>query len=265
MSNTNQSRRILRCTQTLRTLITIGGIAVFMAFSSTASAAVIVHTVAAPMASVGASCENNSPSGCNGNEFIPITGIPKFDASLGTLDSISFGLTGGTLQIDASIDEITTTGTPNSAIFSFDFLTGLLMPSPTYGQVLSASNGDNVMVECYGEESFPCSDYYSDYFTPYHFTTFTSSQDGDWIDFADFIGVGDISVIELGVITQSAAFSDLINMDTVEAWLDIGFYDSEDLATVTVEYDFTPVPVPAAAWLFGSTLVLLGWMRRRAG
>ena len=27
--------------------------------------------------------------------------------------------------------------------------------------------------------------------------------------------------------------------------------------------DITPVPIPASAWLFGSALGLLGWMRRR--
>jgi hypothetical protein len=30
------------------------------------------------------------------------------------------------------------------------------------------------------------------------------------------------------------------------------------------EVALTPVPVPAAVWLFGSALGLLGWMRRRA-
>lgn len=29
-------------------------------------------------------------------------------------------------------------------------------------------------------------------------------------------------------------------------------------------YEILPVPVPAAVWLFGSAVGLLGWMRRRA-
>ncbi len=32
---------------------------------------------------------------------------------------------------------------------------------------------------------------------------------------------------------------------------------------LVVEFTPTPIPVPAAAWLFGSALGLLGWMRRR--
>jgi len=32
----------------------------------------------------------------------------------------------------------------------------------------------------------------------------------------------------------------------------------------TFSADFTPIPVPAAVWLFGSALGLLGWMRRKA-
>ncbi len=31
----------------------------------------------------------------------------------------------------------------------------------------------------------------------------------------------------------------------------------------TFSADFTPIPVPAAVWLFGSALGLLGWMRRK--
>ncbi len=35
-------------------------------------------------------------------------------------------------------------------------------------------------------------------------------------------------------------------------------------AIVSVTYEFTPVPVPAAVWLLGSALGLLGWLRKRA-
>lgn len=37
-----------------------------------------------------------------------------------------------------------------------------------------------------------------------------------------------------------------------------------DSITVHTRFEVTPVPIPAAVWLFGSALGMLGWMRRRA-
>jgi len=50
---------------------------------------------------------------------------------------------------------------------------------------------------------------------------------------------------------------------------DIGFPDCCNRSTSKLKADlvsvsFSAVPIPAAAWLFGSALGILGWMRRRA-
>jgi len=39
--------------------------------------------------------------------------------------------------------------------------------------------------------------------------------------------------------------------------------DPDSAATATLVWDITVVPVPAAVWLFGSALGLLGWIRRK--
>lgn len=46
------------------------------------------------------------------------------------------------------------------------------------------------------------------------------------------------------------------------------FYDgsaplNDSVTFGSIEVTVTPIPVPAAVWLFGSALGLLGWMRRK--
>ena len=41
------------------------------------------------------------------------------------------------------------------------------------------------------------------------------------------------------------------------------FIDKDVIAGTTMTVETTPIPVPAAVWLFGSALGLLGWVRRR--
>ena len=68
-------------------------------------------------------------------------------------------------------------------------------------------------------------------------------------------------------------FSALLDAELIGIQLSVGSYNqgqdgyvdylSMTTGAGTTTYDFQVVPVPAAAWLFGSALVGLGWMRRK--
>lgn len=76
----------------------------------------------------------------------------------------------------------------------------------------------------------------------------------------------DIDHADLSQILDDMVFS--MNLDFTS---NVGFNDRiPRFVRVTLAYTYdaeavVPVPVPAAAWLFGSALGLLGWLRRRPG
>ena len=60
---------------------------------------------------------------------------------------------------------------------------------------------------------------------------------------------------------SSSAFAIIANADeSTDYWCPIGVGSSSPLSCTAI----APIPVPAAVWLFGSALGLLGWIRRRA-
>jgi hypothetical protein len=71
------------------------------------------------------------------------------------------------------------------------------------------------------------------------------------------VSLGTVSQSDTGAFDVTALFGDVAISSftlTSPGW------DSFKIESVT----FSPVPIPAAVWLFGSALGLLGWMRRKA-
>lgn len=86
----------------------------------------------------------------------------------------------------------------------------------------------------------------------------TLTESGNFIEspLAAYIGTGDLNF-----------FLTTVNYDTL-ATLGAGSPSSASVSTsifgqVAVTYEYTPVPVPAAVWLFGSAVGLMGWLKRR--
>jgi len=87
------------------------------------------------------------------------------------------------------------------------------------------------------------------------------------IAFGDFSGlagpalVGTASFSAIGAGTANFAMSD--NVGPAGPFLDLGTFAPITVSYVTSGLEVTTVPVPAAAWLFGSGMISLIWMRRR--
>lgn len=77
-------------------------------------------------------------------------------------------------------------------------------------------------------------------------------------DLAAFTGSGDLGNIDVGLLIGLDSF-------TFDNLIDSSIYLGADFDGVAIiSYEFmSPVPVPAAAWLFGSALIGLGFLKKR--
>ncbi len=128
-----------------------------------------------------------------------------------------------------------------------------------FGGTVLVTSGSDVRLRCEGDAFDSCEDEISD---DYELSgnSFPFPKPVSFFDSADLVGTGDITNLEISLALDGASFTEV---DNVFAFFVEGGA-SLDTAGVEVTYGFTPVPVPAAVWLFGSALGLLGWMKRKA-
>lgn len=213
------------------------------------------HTATAAV--VSTSTTVNSFSGSGGVNLVPVNGLSQFDASLGTLTGITLNAVIDSYQVDLSLDNFDDPGT--GALFDFAELSGqisLNIPKNTGGGLLFASEvfGDSIFGEFDSVTVGPTNSSESE--------DSTTRLQADNL-FNNFIGPGAINFIDLGIFTffgSATVFLDDGSSVSGEPALD-SF--SVGPSTVSIDYTYTSmVPVPAAAWLFGTGFIGLFVMRR---
>jgi hypothetical protein len=194
-----------------------------------------------------------------------ITGLPKFDSSLGTLDSITLSANfdfGFSSDIEA---EAINFGQPgNAEIFAdFNIFVGY-SPSGSPGTTFTSLGGSGD----FSGYSFGCS------FDAE--TAFCQGFDGDHFSFddvadiltdanplTDFVGIGDIGTLAVIIAMETDANNAILNNADFAVG---GISVDVSAGDIGIEYDYTPtvIPVPAAIWLFATGVIgLLGVNRNQ--
>ncbi len=170
-----------------------------------------------------------------------LSSLSQFDSSLGTLTGASIHIEGN-LEINAFLSddgEAIVEADPHSIAANYSISIA--------GQTLQGASSCSA-----GGFSDPCMD--DDTSNAFINTTEVFG------DLSGFAGSGGLSAFGIDLLLTLDGFSfDNAEFPFIEFEIDF------DQTIVTVEYEFSPVPVPAAAWLFGSGLIGLAAsaMRRR--
>ena len=192
-------------------------------------------------------------------------GVEMFDESLGTLESVTLEFTlafSGTLSVNGL--EVIDESQPHSITFFEPYATfavGFPFGSGVGYGLHQGGYSDIYEGSCTGEAGEPiCSDNIK---FNYDIETSTSETQSN-LDY--YIGTGNRNLFLTFFATEvmfGGEEGSLIDNVDVGNYEVNGFLDTTATLDVTYEYSPSVVPVPAAAWLFGSALIGLAGIKRR--
>lgn len=206
---------------------------------------------------------SGSVDGGNGNFFtMPVTGLDQFNAALGTLTGVSFTVENA-YNVNASIYNVFVNddSLDHEIAANISFQISLNKVSGNSG-FFFATEADSIQISCNDSGSDACTDLTSES----AINTYLITEDGtNRLQtnnlFNDFIGTGQVSNLELALVHFTDfqfEISSAVNLDTIDAAALLDFEMGP--AIVTIDYTYTPVPLPGAAWLFGSAIIgLIGY------
>lgn len=200
-------------------------------------------------------------NGSFADEVIP-SGLAQFDPSLGTLTAI---------RVTASFDYevfvsfaasgIINTGVSHTASVSnlFHEVGISISQSSSPGSLSPIGEFSEFFPEFYGGVGNPGDgEAYSENFGGSG-TVSDTIDVFSLVEVADFIGTGNVQALVVAIFTPVEATFELNNVDNAT----INFNSSVENGSISIEYEYTPVPEPSIAYLGGLALVFgLGFRRR---
>jgi len=229
--------------------------ACLVVFTQTASAASISFSSGLFDASFDINADDSGDF--SSSNPVVVTGLQQFDPTLGMLTGVSFSVSSGDFTWNADLFGDPMTGSLFDGEFQGSLQADLLYSTGASSIVLDFTGADIDLI-CSGVHPDPCDDSVSDS-SIFGIDSFVIPRTLSEFVLADIVGTGDVANLSLSIDSLGISFPQNSGLNFIEA---SGMADITG-ATVSVTYDYSVVPVPAAVWLFGTGLAGLVAVARR--